>query len=435
MDDDRRHDPTSRLLADFVQQVGDQVVTPPFTPGRGRARRRDRPHRTHHRRVLALCVSVVLVVGAVALLVAYGPRSSDTGGGVTGGGVAGQPGVPVHAKHVRVRALEFGGTFHPAEIVGAHGVLWMTARHGNDPSTAPCAIERIDPARLSPVAYPLSACGMNIVAGNGALYLETEASQPGSNSVDIGIESFSTTTERSTFLSRHLMTVVGSEIAHTQLAYADGWLWLYGDTDHDVVLQISPTSGAVVRTLTGVPAIGGTEPLVAAGPGGIWLAGGPGGPPAPAVVASDPSTGNTIQALPGTTSATVEWLAPVNARMWKGEANVPQGQHRSLTERIVVVNGSGAFVKRSPVEGFGSAPVAVAGQLWTAGPGGSGCARQPIWRVDPTTLRTTVIATLRPTSDPCLTPSFRSVAGTGGALFVLDGAGGSAPAVLYRVKP
>ena len=279
---------------------------------------------------------------------------------------------------------------------------------------------------------------MNIVAGPGALYLETETGQPGTNNVLVGIESFSTSTEVSKILAPNLMTVVGSEIAHTQLAYADGWLWLYGHTaDKDELLQISPSRGAVVRSIADVPAIGGTEPLIAAGPGGIWLAGGPGGPAAPAFVLSSPTASGVIRELPAVAgSITVEWLAPVARRMWVGGAAVSTGLHAAPFERIVSLNRSGAVTRKSPLENFGSAPIAVGRQRWTVGPGGTGgCAGQPIWRVNPTTLRTSLVTTLHPRSDPCLDGGYRTVAGVGGAVFVLDGAGGVSPAYLYRVKP
>jgi hypothetical protein len=428
MDDDRHPDAISRLLGDFVREVADTVATPPWVadprrPGRGRPVPGGRGWR-----VLVLAMSTAVVAAVVGLVFAYGPRSSDGGHGVIT-----HPGG--HRSHPSVRSIDYGGSFHPAEIVGASGALWVTGSRGGDPLTGPCAVERIDPAQLAPVAYALSACGMNIVAGQDHLYLETVEDSP-DNGHAIRIESVSTADETSTVFGPVVMTVVGSEIAHTQLGYADGWLWLYGYTDGPEVVQISPTTGAVVRTVTDVPGIGGTEPIIAAGPGGIWLAGGPGGPGGPAFILSSPTAGGVIREFPAAPpSRTVEWLAAEAGRMWIGEADAPVGPHPSPTEHIVVVNRSGDVLQRSPVEDYGSAPVTVAGQLWTVGPGGTGCATQPIWRVDRASLRTSVITTLAPPSDPCLTPSFRSVTTAGGALFVLDGAGGSAAEVLYRVTP
>lgn len=75
MDDERRSDPTSRLLTDFVHHVSEQVVVPEFTPG-GRGVRRRRRQAPSGLRVLAAVVAAVAVIAAVALVVVYGPRST-----------------------------------------------------------------------------------------------------------------------------------------------------------------------------------------------------------------------------------------------------------------------------------------------------------------------------------------------------------------------
>ncbi len=75
MDNDPRREPTGRLLGDFVLQVSGQVVTPDFTEGAtGTPRRSRRVHKG--RRVLAVVFSALVVAGAVAVTVAYGPRST-----------------------------------------------------------------------------------------------------------------------------------------------------------------------------------------------------------------------------------------------------------------------------------------------------------------------------------------------------------------------
>jgi hypothetical protein len=77
VDDDRQTDPTSRALGDFVRHVSGQVVVPTFTAGPAEVR-----HRTGHRRrrILAAATLAVAGIAAVALVVAYGPRSSPVGG-------------------------------------------------------------------------------------------------------------------------------------------------------------------------------------------------------------------------------------------------------------------------------------------------------------------------------------------------------------------
>ena len=78
MDNDPRLDATGRLLGDFVHHVSGQVEIPDFTEVANGAPRRSR--RTHKGgRVLAVVSSALVVAGAVAVIVAYGPRSARTG--------------------------------------------------------------------------------------------------------------------------------------------------------------------------------------------------------------------------------------------------------------------------------------------------------------------------------------------------------------------
>jgi len=438
--EDRRPDPTTRILQDFVREVSDDVVTAPWEPGSRGLRRRHGRARADRRMVAALVTSVAVVL-TVALLLVYGPRSGETGTGVTGG----RPGAG-HTTPGRLRSVTFGGAFQPDEEVGADGALWLIGPNGPQVGDGACEVERLDPASLSKVTFPVAACGINMVAGGDTLYLEHEAERSGSNDVEITIETISVSTHVSTVLTPVAMTVVGSERAHTQLAYADGWLWLYGYTGTAEVDQISPTTGAVVHTFTnGVPGIGGTEPLISGGPGGVWLAGGPGGSSALALLSSSaPSDalGWTLTPVPApspesaTASSTVEWLVAESGRMWVGEATETSGPSLpggdALSERIVVLNGSGTVERRSPVEDIGSSIEAMDGDLYTVD---APCGTQSIWRVDRSSLRTSLLTRLRPALDPCLSVGYRSVAGTGRAIFVLYGAGGSHGTVLDRIEP
>jgi hypothetical protein len=432
MDNDDRPDQTGQLLQEFVQQMSSEVVTPLFAaPAPGK---RHRPHRRDRRR-LTLALSLVVVVAAVAVLVIDGPRSGETGTGVSRStGTAGEP------TGVRVRSVTFGGAFHPDQVVGTDGTLWLIGQNGAVSDSGRCHVARIDPVTVATVTYPLSACGMNVVAGGGALYLETEKSRP-DNSYLIHIERFSLATKTSTVLPAVAMTVFGSEIAHTQLAYVGGRLWLYGTTTGSRVVQVSPTTGAMVRTYSDVPDIGGTEPLISSGPGGeVWLAGGPGGSPTPAVISRSPTVVAPVPVKglsPGEGGSTIEWMAPVGGNVWVGVAAATDtlGQTSApLIEHILKVDRAGAVIGRSRAEDFGSAPLSVAGTLFSVGPGQS-CADQPVWHVDVSTLRTTLATTLHP-ADACGSEgSFRYVAAAGGSLFVLDTTGSGTGAELYRIKP
>ena len=444
VDDDRSTDPTGRILGDYVRRVSEKVVTPPFPGSLVGSGRQQQVRR--RRRVLTAGLSAVVVAGVVVVLVAYGPRSADTGSGVTGRPtVTGRPGLTVPSAPVKVRAVTFRGGFQPYQEVGAAGALWLINQ--TDTTDGSCRVTRFDPVTLvTTQTYALAACGNNVVAGDGQLYLETEVTQP-DDSNPIRIETFSLSDHRSKVLTPVAMTVFGSAIAHTQLAFADGWLWLYGPTAQGAeVVKIAPATGAVVATLRGVPEIGGTEPLIVAGPGGVWFSGGPGGSPtlalaSPMVDAAGASAKTTLRLVPaeGPEAATVEWMADVEGRLWMGELGgvaIPAHfSHGALAESIVVLGRSGAVVTASPVEDYGQAPVVASGEVLSVGPGGS-CDSQPIWRVNGTSLVTTVVGRLRPPFEPCLGQgSYRNVAVAGGAVFVLDSTGGSQPAVLYRIRP
>jgi hypothetical protein len=434
MDDDPRSDLTGQLLEDYVRRVSEQVVTPPFTgrPERGRRRRRGR----EGRRVLAVVLATMTVAGVVAVLVAYGPRSSDRGSGVTG-----HRGGTVPTAGARGRSVTFPGPFRPDEEVGAGGALWLMGPSGPQVGQARCDVARLDPVTLSRVTFPIAACGINTVAHSGTLYLEDENEAFGTNNVTISIETVSMATHVSTVLTPVDITVVGSERAHTQLAYADGWLWLYGYTTSPEVVQVSPTSGAVIHVFTsGVPEIGGTEPLISAGPGGVWLAGGAGGSSALALL-SLPSFGLEwilspvpLQPPPSdNASATVEWMSAVDGLMWVGEATFG-ADPGAVSERIVAVSSTGTVVKESPVEDIGSALVAINGAVYAVSPGPQ-CGNQFMWKVDPSSLRTTIVSTVHLPFNPCVSEGYRSFTSAGGAVFVLEAPGGSVESVLYRIAP
>jgi hypothetical protein len=82
MDENRRSDATGRVLRDFVSHVSQQVVVPEFLADReGPRRQRRRP--MNGRRVLAVGFATVALIGAVVLVVVYGPRSSQLGPNAT----------------------------------------------------------------------------------------------------------------------------------------------------------------------------------------------------------------------------------------------------------------------------------------------------------------------------------------------------------------
>ena len=118
-----------------------------------------------------------------------------------------------------------------------------------------------------------AASATYITAGDGLLYLVAETTSPANNVRAYHVEVFDPVTSQGQVLSPVVLSNVGSAIAHMGFIYGDGALWLYGysyPAAEPAVVQISPATGAVERTIRSVPEIGGTFPTVAAdraGPG------------------------------------------------------------------------------------------------------------------------------------------------------------------------
>jgi hypothetical protein len=95
VDDERRPDPTAELLTEFVRHVSEQVDVPAFSGDRRAVGRRPR-RAPVVRRATAITVVTAVVVSALALAVAYGPRSAPKGPGPAPSGRTGdRPSVTV----------------------------------------------------------------------------------------------------------------------------------------------------------------------------------------------------------------------------------------------------------------------------------------------------------------------------------------------------
>jgi hypothetical protein len=91
---------------------------------------------------------------------------------------------------------------------------------------------------MDAVIFAVPACGMNVAVGPGALFLDTAVADVKSQTYAIHIERFSMSTHTSTvFPAVSATLLLGSDIAHTQLAYADGSLWLYAARNGPEVLR------------------------------------------------------------------------------------------------------------------------------------------------------------------------------------------------------
>jgi hypothetical protein len=285
-------------------------------------------------------------------------------------------------------------------------------------------------------SYPLSACGFNVTAGGGALFLETTVADLKSETYAIHIERFSTTT----FISKVFGTIsatmfLGSDIAHTQLAYVAGSLWFYAWLPSGAeVLELSSKTGAVERVFRSVPSIGGAEPIITGAPGQVWLAGGAGS--GADFLRIDVRNGTSrVVRLPDR-YASVYDLASVGASLFILYLGYPSNSSSgsvALTAHVGRFNENGQLLKVSPNEQLGTSLVPLSASLFSVGPGNSCTPPALVSGVDEHTLRTRVIAKLSPPGGPCAGESVnRSVGAAGHSIFALFG---GPPASLYRVTP
>jgi hypothetical protein len=216
------------------------------------------------------------------------------------------------------------------------------------------------------------------------------------------------------------------------MAYAGGSLWLNPWSGE--VLQISPSTGAVVRTITGTPFSDGGHSLVEGGPGGLWMAGGAGS----ALILDRLGPGSTTPAVvyKGSGPRSVLWLSPVGDRVWAEVGTYVDGGRRVVT-RLVAFDSSGERVLETSPEDPGDLPVVGSGgQLWSVGDGARCDGPQRLWRIDRRTGRSVTVATLASPVAPCLVAADGSeLAAVGDKVFVLDptSTGGGPGSVLYRI--
>jgi len=239
-----------------------------------------------------------------------------------------------------------------------------------------------------------------------------------------------------------VMTVGGSAIAHIALTYGAGFLWLYGfaspSSGTPVVLRISPVTGTVVATITGVPAIGGGQPALAVdAAGGVWLAGGAGGTASLERVA--PGSSTPVPVLLDPAPVSILWLSAVGDTVWAQAATFGPGN--SASTRLVALATTGQPITEGQAEQLGDGPLAGSARaLWSIG--SSHCPTvavesyaEPLYRIDPATGDAVVATTLRSPVNLCDVGPGSFVAVAGRWVFVLapsDSA--SRPSTLFRVS-
>ena len=149
-------------------------------------------------------------------------------------------------------------------------------------------------------------------------------------------------------MSPVVMSVEGSAIAHTDFTYGGGALWLYGEqmpTGPEVV-RISPATGAVTATHKPVAAIGGIDPAVAANDAGLWVAGGPGGPPGAAWIRPGTAVATTV--FQSAARSSIAWLSAVGDEVWAGVETYGTGPAPSTLTNLVELDEHGHVVVTSP---------------------------------------------------------------------------------------
>ncbi len=371
----------------------------PLTPGpRERTALAARLHRRHRRSRLTFTASLIAVaaIAGTTLLVTSSQPSSTSVGVTTGPGV--KPRSSTRQGAVSITTKSFGGAFVPDEVVTADGAGWLldTRLTGGGTPVAGCRVARLDLATLSVLSYPLPVCGTVATAGDGALYMQTAAVSKG-QTYAIRIERFSTTTHRAQLLPAVSATIpVGSGIAHTQLAYVDGSLWLYYLTGAEsVVVQLSPATGAVLRTYHSVPSIGGTHPIIVGVRADVWFAGGAGS--GASFLRVNSRTGAARAFHLDRDYGSVYAMDAIPGQLYF--AYLVPGQPATHLARL---SSDGILVGNSGPEPVGSWLVAAGGEIFGVGPS-SGCSvdNLALRRVDMTTLRSTPLTSVRLPAPAC----------------------------------
>ncbi len=373
------------------------------------------------RRRLAWLGAVVVVVVLVVVVIIETTRSTPTS--------------PPHSLQVAapaagkatIRSLTFSAPFVPEQVVSVDGSVWVLGASGQQN----CSIEEVDPTTLQFHRYPIPACGYYVVVGNGLMYIAGDMSS--SNSDEFHLEIFDPATKHTTIKTPVMITTQGSGRAHMDMTYGAGSIWMtYWGSE---LVQVSPSTGAVLRKITNAPPSEGGHGTIVANGGGLW-------------VAEGADSGAAIYRLPvnsqylstiytGPAHSSVLWLSSIGSTVWADVANGSDG-HEAMSTRLIAFDLSGTRILEGPNEPFGDVPLVGSNAgLWSIGSGSLCSAPQILWKVDPATGRSTHITALRTPIEPCLTenPTTSQVAVVNRSVFVLEATGTTRPAaVLYRVQ-
>jgi hypothetical protein len=327
--------------------------------------------RRRHRRYGAAGVTLVLVIALVTgLLLSFGsarPASPVPTGAAASGSLTGH----------QVRTVSWAGSFVADQVVAAGGKIWV---FGSTASGPQCTVEEVDPTNLRTRQYPLPACGSYFAVGGDRIYMAESVFTLATDSDAFHIESFNMTTHTAVVMAPVDITTTGTGRAHMAMAYGAGWLWLAPWNDE--VLQISPSTGAVVRSVTGVPASNGGHPVMVGGRSGLWITGGVGGPGSIEQVEPGAATARTV--FSGSRREAVWFMSVVDKRLWAQVATAEsEGRRFSFSARLMAFNAAGRPVLSTPSEPAAVLSVAATGdQLWLLRAGPDCTGRQQLERID-----------------------------------------------------
>jgi hypothetical protein len=380
--------------------------------------------RRRRRRYVVSAVSflalVGLVVGTLLTIGADGPTSPART--TTARPAAARP---------RIQSLTFAGSFAPEQVVSEGGKIWLVGSTGSseDPS---CAIEEVDPISLRTETFPIPACGSYVAVGDGRIFLADGVFTEATDVTAFHIESFDTATRTGVVMDPIDISTTGTGYAHMAMTFAAGSLWLNPWGTH--LLEISPSTGAVVRTVTGLPISNAGHPLIVGGGSGLWLAGGEASPAT--IYQLDPGSRTPEVFARGPSKSSILWLSAVGDRLW-AEVGTYEDGGRAVVTRLEAFASSGRKVVETSPENVGDLPAVRTGsELWSSGVGTRCNGPQRLWRIDSRTGRSEVTATLRSPVAPCLFEGDGSeLAAAGSSVFVLDPTGDpAAGGVLYRIR-
>ena len=322
--------------------------------------------------------------------------------------------------------------FSPSDIVSLDHELWLVGRPSSTSAgttqATRCSVEEVDPATMRRVhRFPLEACGAYVVRGGRDIFLTVITNLSPTNPQSVRLERFDPATGRSVVLPPVDVTVSGSSRAHCELAYADGavWFWGYGTpgTPGDGLVEISPSTGAVMRTLPSsvLPGDGLPRNVLVGSGQNLWLAGAPtGGREVIEVL----GPGRTTPRVVYSGGEFIQWMSAVGGEVWAYGYTVhttPSNPANETTThpRLVEIGATGA-VKVVPTSSTLAGDGIVGSGSSRVGSGWSCRGPLRVWKIDGRTAKVTPLVAVHTPYETCLGTSGLAVADHAAFTFLAD---------------